>query len=244
MLNLTDIRQPIDYDYMASKGIFIIGTDTDVGKTLITASLGWKLSKKVNRVGMMKPFATGDKPYSGRYRSQDVSILCDSIGLTENEENVNPYYFPMPCSPFMATELLGLNQVDLNYALEKYEYLNKVYDYILIEGIGGLLVPLNSSSTLLDFIKLVDVEVIIVTTPKVGTLNHTMLTVNECVAHGISLKGIVINKMPAHPNLIELHTPNFVEKLTNLPVIGIVPLIEPLRYTIETFRIVSESLNF
>ena len=227
-----------------SKGIFIIGTDTDVGKTLITASLGWKLSKKVKRLGMMKPFATGDKPYSKRYRSKDVAILCDSIGLSENEENVNPYYYPMACSPYMATELLRLDQVDLNYALEKYKYLNKIYDYVLIEGIGGILVPLNSKSTFLDFIKLVNLDVIIVTTPRVGTLNHTLLTVNECLAKGVSVKGIVVNKMPVRPNLIELRTPYFIEKLARFPVIGIVPLIEPLTYTFETFRTVSENINF
>ena len=226
-----------------SKGIFVIGTDTNVGKTLITASLGWEISKKVKRLGMMKPFATGIKPYSCKYRSEDVAILCESIGLSENEENVNPYYFPMPCSPYMASEILRSNPVDLNFALEKYEYLNSVYDYVLIEGIGGLLVPLNGNSTLLDFIKLVNLDVLIVTTPKVGTLNHTMLTVNECLANGISLKGIVVNKMPSQPNLIELRTPYFIEKLTNIPVIGIVPHIEPLRYTIETYKRVSESIN-
>ena len=59
-----------------SKGIFVIGTDTNVGKTLITASLGWEISKKVKRLGMMKPFATGIKPYSCKYRSEDVAILC------------------------------------------------------------------------------------------------------------------------------------------------------------------------
>jgi len=144
----------------------------------------------------------------------------------------------------MAAELLQLDQVDLNYALEKFKYLNKIYDYILIEGIGGLLVPLNSNNTLLDFIKLVNLDVIIVTTPRIGTLNHTLLTVNECLANKISVKGIVVNKMPSEPNLIELCTPHFIEKLTKLPVIGIVPIIESLRYTIETFRTVSESINF
>lgn len=229
---------------MVSKGIFIIGTDTDVGKTLITASLGWKLLKKVNRLGIMKPFATGSKPYSKEYSSKDVAILCKSIGLNEDEKNVNPYYFPIPCSPYMATELLGLSQVDLNYALEKYYYMNKVYDYLLIEGIGGLLVPLNSSSSLLDFIKLINMEVIIVTTPKVGTVNHTMLTVKECLANGISLRGIVVNKMPTRPNIIELNTPHFIEKLTNIRVIGTVPFIKSFKYSTQTFKMVSDVLNF
>ena len=134
--------------------------------------------------------------------------------------------------------------MDLNYALEKFKYLNKIYDYVLIEGIGGLLVPLNSNNTLLDFIKLVKLDVIIVTTPKVGTLNHTLLTVKACLANGISVKGIVVNKMPPQPNLIELRTPYFIEKLTRLPVIGIVPLIESLRYSTKTFRRVSGSINF
>lgn len=226
-----------------AKGIFIIGTDTNVGKTLITASLAWMLSKRVNRLGIMKPFATGEKPYSKRYRSEDVAILCDSIGIVENEENVNPYYFPLPCSPFMAAELLKLNQVELNYAYEKYEYLTRIYDYILVEGIGGLLVPLNSKSTLLDFIKLVNLEVIIVTRPHVGTLNHTLLTVRECVANRIAIKGIIVNQMPSKPNEIEMRTPHFIETLTKIPILGIVPYIEFLTYTVEIFEKVSTSIK-
>ena len=224
---------------IVSKGIFIIGTDTNVGKTLITASLGWRLSRKINSIGIMKPFATGNKPYSKKYRSEDVAILCDSIGMIEAEENVNPYYFPMPCSPFMATELLKLKEVNLNYALEKYEYLTKVYEFILVEGIGGLLVPLNSESTLLDFIKLVNLEVILVTRCTVGTLNHTLLTVRECKANGINIKGIIVNKMPSQPNEIESNTPQFIEKLSQVPLLGIVPYFEFLTLNVETFKQIS-----
>ena len=225
--------------HMVSKGIFIIGTDTNVGKTLITASLGWMLSRKINNIGIMKPFATADKPFSKKYRSEDVAILCDSIGMVEAEENVNPYFFPLPCSPFMATEILKLKEVDLNYALNKYEYLSKIYDFILIEGIGGLLVPLNSESTLLDFIKLVDLDVIIVTRSTIGTLNHTLLTVRECRANGIDIRGIIVNKMSSQPNEIEANTPQFIEKLTKVPLLGVVPYYEFLTPNLKTFMKVS-----
>jgi dethiobiotin synthetase len=226
-----------------SKGFFIIGTDTNVGKTLITASLAWMLSTRVNKLGIMKPFATGGKPYSKKYRAEDVAILCNSIGITEEEENVNPYYFPLPCSPFMATELLKLDEVDLLYALEKYEYLRRIYEFMLVEGIGGLLVPLNRKSTLLDFIKLVNLEVIIVTRSTIGTINHTLLTVRECKANGIHIRGIIVNKMSSQPNKIESNTPQFIEMLTKVPVIGIVPYFDYLTFNIETFRKVSSLIK-
>lgn len=243
MLTPTTIKDSGELMHIVAKGIFIIGTDTNVGKTLITASLAWKLSKKVRKLGIMKPFATGEKPFSRKYKSEDVAILCNSIGLVEKEQNVNPYYFPLPCSPFMATELLQLNQVKLKYALEKYEYMAGIYDYILVEGIGGLLVPLNRKSTLLDFIKLVNLEVIIVTRPIVGTLNHTLLTVKECVTNRVTIKGIIVNMMPSKPNKIELQTPHFIETLTKVPILGIVPHIDFLSYTDETFKKVSSSIK-
>jgi dethiobiotin synthetase len=229
---------------IVSKGIFIIGTDTNVGKTLISASLGWKLSKKINKICMMKPFATGNGVYSKTFRSEDVAMLHKSIYIDELDENINPYYFPLACSPYMAAELLQMEQLDLDYALKKYEYLRGKYEFLILEGIGGLLVPLNSNSTLLDFIKLTKLEVIIVSTPFVGTLNHTMLTVKECKSNGISIRGIIVNKMPMLPNLIESRTPSFIEKLTMVPVIGVVPYLESFNYTDETFKTVSEFINF
>lgn len=227
-----------------SKGIFIIGTDTDVGKTLITASLAWKLSKDSKKVCIMKPFATGNRPYSKSYRSEDVANLYKSIDIDELDENINPYYYPLPCSPYMAAELLQLEQVDLNHALIKYEYLKEKYGFVLLEGIGGLLVPLNSNSTLLDFIKMVSLEVIVVSTPNIGTLNHTMLTVNECRSKGILIKGIIVNKMPNQPSQVELNTPSYIEKLTQVPLIGVVPYLERFQYTEETFEKVSNLIRF
>ena len=190
-----------------SDGIFITGTDTGIGKTLITASLAWKFSKSIRKICVMKPFATGVSIHSKHYNSEDLAILAKAIKLEEKQENLNPYFYPLPCSPFMASSLLNLHPPALGFAFEKFKFLQKKYDYLIVEGIGGVMVPLDNKNTLLDFIKLTKLGVIIVATPKLGTFNHILLSVKICQSNDIPIKGIVINKMPNHPSQIEEEVP-------------------------------------
>lgn len=226
-----------------ANGIFVIGTDTDVGKTLISSSLAWKFSKKMNKVGIMKPFATGSKIFSKKFRSEDVSILASSIGLRENDHKLNPFYYGLPCSPYMAATLLKQKPPSLKHAFKNFTLLAKKYDFIVVEGIGGLLVPLTKTKTLIDFIKLVNLEVIIVSLPKVGTINHTLLTINECVRNHIAIRGIIINKMPTKRNAIESQTPKYLKLLTDVPIIGIVPQLDYLNYDEKTLDLVSRKIR-
>jgi dethiobiotin synthetase len=229
--------------YGLTNGIFVIGTDTDVGKTLISSSLAWKLSKEMNKVCVMKPFATGSRIYSKKYRSKDVSILANSIGLQEDDHKINPFYYKLPCSPYMAAGILKQKPPSLNHAFKEFTLLAKKYDYIIVEGIGGLLVPLSKKKTLIDFIKLVNLEVVIISLPKVGTLNHTLLTINECVRNDITIRGIIINKMPTKRNTIETQTPKYLKLLTDVPIIGIVPELKCLNYDEKTFDLVSSKIR-
>lgn len=225
-------------------GIFVIGTDTGVGKTIISCSLAWKLSKKINRVCVMKPFATGSRIYSKKYRSEDVSKLTNSIGLEENDREINPFYYQFPCSPYMAAKILKQKPPSLNYALKKFKLLSEKYDFIVVEGIGGLLVPLNKKNTLADFIKLVDLEVLIVSLPRVGTINHTLLTVKECIRNNITIRGIIINRMPNKIDTIQGQTPQYLKLLTGIPILGIVPELERLTYDENSFNLISGKIHF
>lgn len=226
-----------------TSGIFVVGTDTDVGKTLISSSLAWKLSKKIKKVVVMKPFATGPGVYSKNFRSKDVSILASSINLQENDYEINPYYYQLACSPYMAASILKQEPPNLHHALRNLTRLSKKYDYIIVEGIGGVLVPLTKTKTLIDFIKLSNLEVILVTTPKVGTINHTLLTINECTRNNITIKGIIINRMPKKKSTIESQTPKYLKLFTNIPIIGIVPEIVSLNYNTKTFNTVSKRIR-
>ena len=96
----------------------------------------------------------------------------------------------------MASKILKMKSPSINIAFEKFKYLKKKYNFVLVEGIGGIMVPLNEKYNLVDFIKLTKLSVIIVTTPKIGTFNHTLLTVKICKDYNIPIKGIIFNKMP------------------------------------------------
>lgn len=225
-----------------TRGLFIIGTDTGVGKTLITASLSWKLSKKYN-ISVMKPFATGNKIFSKEYNSKDLAIISKSINLQEKQSLLNPSYYNLPSSPYMAYKLLNSRPPNLNLILKNINYLKNKYDLVLVEGIGGLMVPLNRKYTLLNFIKKTKLDVIIITTPRLGTLNHTLLTVKICELNSINVKGLIVNKMPSNPNIVELNTPRFLHELTNIPIIGTVPNLKNFRIGKKIFKSISDLID-
>jgi dethiobiotin synthetase len=226
-----------------SEGIFVTGTDTGIGKTLITASLAWKFSKIITKICVMKPFATGISEYSKKFRSEDLAILARAIKFEEKQENLNPYFYPLACSPHMASSLLNLPSPSLRYAIKKYKLLQKKYDYLLVEGIGGIMVPLNNKHTLLDFIKLTKLGVIIIATPKLGTFNHILLNVKICQSSGIPIKGIVVNKMPNHPSQIEAEIPTFIQEYTKLPILGVIPIMNNLKMNESTFSKISKLID-
>lgn len=226
-----------------SEGVFVTGTDTGIGKTLITASLAWKFSKGITKICVMKPFATGISEYSNKFRSKDLAILTKAIKIEEKQENLNPYFYPLPCSPHMASSLLNLPPPSLGFAIKKFKLLQKKYDYLLVEGIGGIMVPLNNKHMLLNFIKLTKLGVIIISTPKLGTFNHTLLTVKICQSSGIPIKGIVINKMPNHPNQIEAEIPTFIQEYTKLPILGVIPTINKPKMNESTFSRISKLID-
>jgi len=191
----------------------------------------------------MKPFATGISEYSNKFRSKDLAILARAIELEEKQENLNPYFYPLPCSPYMASSLLNLPPPSVGYAIKKFKLLQKKYDYLLVEGIGGIMVPLNTKHTLLNFIKLTKLKVVIIATPKLGTFNHILLTVKICKSSGIPIKGIVINKMPNQPSKIEAEIPSFIQEFTKLPILGVIPTLNKFKINESTFSKISKLIN-
>jgi dethiobiotin synthetase len=226
-----------------SKGIFVTGTDTGIGKTLVTASLAWKFSKTFNKICVMKPFATGRSEYSKEFRSKDLAVFARAIKFNEKEENLNPYFYPLPCAPHMASSLLNLPPISIGHAIKKFKFLQKKYEYLVVEGIGGLMVPLDRKYTVLNFIKLIKLGVIIVATPKLGTFNHILLSVKICQSNGIPIKGLVINKMPINPSQVEAAIPSFIQNYTKLPILGVIPTMKSLQLNESTFSKISKLID-
>ncbi len=199
------------------KSLFIAGTDTDVGKTCVTAALISMLKKTGKDVGFMKPFATGHKQNS-EFRSSDVESLASISKINDSDELLNPYFFSIPASPFTAAKKLNV-EIDLSLVYSAYDKLSSIHDYLLVEGIGGIMTPIKSDYTVCNLIKELRLSVIIVCDSKIGTVNHTMMTCKMCELYGIPITGIVINSVTKNGyDVNELS--DDLEELTGKPVLG------------------------
>ena len=141
--------------------LFVTGTDTDVGKTLVTAGIAAALKKMGKDVGIMKPFAAGTPQKIG-YKSEDVQLLAKAAQTNDPEELVNPYFFEIPASPFTATKTLGI-QLDVKIVLDSFKQLSSLHDIMLVEGIGGAMTPILKDYFVTDLIKEMNLETIIIT---------------------------------------------------------------------------------
>jgi dethiobiotin synthetase len=213
------------------RGVFVTGTDTGVGKTVFCAGLAWALKKRHIDVGIMKPFATANKVFSRRYKSEDTAVLARAAGAREADADLNPSFYNLAASPMMASSLTGKPPPAIDAVQESLRRLASKHEFLIVEGIGGIMVPLTVSSTVADFAKLADLPVLIVTRPGLGTLNHTVLTANACKDYGLRIAGIVVNSMPRIPDIVESNNPDALNKLTSVPVIGIIPKLRVPSYS-------------
>jgi dethiobiotin synthetase len=132
-------------------GIFVTGTSTGVGKTLVAAGLAWALRKQKIDVGVMKPFATANRVFSKRYRSQDTALLARASAVNDHDYDLNPFFYSIAASPLSATELKYGPPVDTEKALQKLKKLGRKHQFMIVEGIGGILVPLTENEFATDY---------------------------------------------------------------------------------------------
>jgi len=211
-------------------GIFVTGIDTGVGKTVVAAGLAWALRKRGLDVGVMKPFATADKEFSSKYRSRDTALLAKAASVAELDHELNPFFCAMASSPLMASKILRRPDPNIGGVVRAMKNLANRHDFLVVEGIGGIMVPLTENEFVADFAKQIGLPVIIVSQPRVGTLNHTILTVMACRQFDLNIRGIIINKMPKKPSIVEQETPKVIERQCKVPVLGILPYLKKNSY--------------
>ncbi|MCP2505785.1 MAG: dethiobiotin synthase [Nitrosopumilus sp.] len=207
------------------KSLFITGTDTDVGKTYITAGLAITLRKMSIDVGVMKPFAAGVAQKKG-YKSEDVEILSKSAQTHDPENLVNPQFFPIPASPYTAWKKLKIKP-KIPLVLSSFKKLSDMHEMVLVEGVGGILTPILKDYYVTNLIKDMKIPTIIVTRSKVGTVNHTLMTVKMCEKYKIPIKGIIINNFDDDGYPIN-QLKKDLEDLTKVKVLGSIPFINDM----------------
>ena len=202
------------------KPLFVTATDTDIGKTYVCAGLAYALKKLGIDVGIMKPFACGVKQKIG-FSSNDLTILANAAMVDDTEDIINPFFFPIPASPYTAAKNLGV-KIDVEHVMECFRKLDEIHDIVLVEGIGGIMTPILKDYAIIDLIKDLMANTIIVTSSKIGTVNHTVLTCNMCKNMNIPIKGLIINNFDSTGYPIpELERD--LSALTDLPVLCSLP---------------------
>lgn len=201
---------------------FITGTDTDVGKTYVTAGLAVTLRKMGINVGVMKPFAAGTAQRNG-FKSEDVEILSNAAKVDDPESLVNPQFFPIPASPYTAYKKLKIKP-KVSTVLTNFKKLSKLHDLILVEGMGGLMTPILKNYSIASLIKDMNIPTVIVTSSRIGTVNHTLMTCIMCKKYKIPIKGIIINNFENGYSVPQLKKD--LEDLTGVKVLGSIPFIK------------------
>ena len=207
------------------KSLFITGTDTDVGKTSITAGLAITLRKMSIDVGVMKPFAAGIAQKKG-YKSKDIEILSHVAEINDPENLVNPQFFPISASPYTAWKKLKIKP-KIPMILSSFKKLSNIHEMMLVEGMGGILTPILKDYYVTNLIKDMKIPAIIVTRSKVGTVNHTLMTVKMCEKYKIPIKGIIINNFDDGGYPIN-QLKKDLEDLTGVTVLGSIPFMNDM----------------
>jgi dethiobiotin synthetase len=239
---------------MIPKGFFITGTDTSVGKTVITGALVKTAQHLGFKAAAMKPIETGcQKTVDSRQHTvysneilipPDGKFLGEISGTEAPLDLITPVRFENPLAPFPASEREGL-PVDIAKIKNAFTTLASIYNVLIIEGVGGILVPITKDYSALDMARDFGLPVIVVARPGLGTINHTLLTVKVALEEGLAVAGVIINyTYPPEGTIAEHTNPAVLEKICPVPVLGIFPYLENLKAdTIEGAALKSLNLE-
>lgn len=215
------------------RGLFIAGTDTGVGKTFVAGGLVMALKNKGVDVGVFKPFESG---VSGGH--EDYKYLKKMASVDDPDDWICPNRFEEALAPAVAAECAGR---EINWCAMKdgFEALATRHSFLIVEGCGGLLVPLASGKTNIDLIRECDFPVLLVARLGLGTINHTLLSLECLRSHQIACAGVVLNQTTREKGIAEETNPEVLKDL-GVPVLGVIPF---LKYSPGAFETVLEMLR-
>ena len=190
--------------------LFISGIDTNIGKSVATACLYKKMLAEGIRVITQKLIQTGCTDLS-----EDIEMHRKIAGVPFSEEDKQgltcPYIFTHPCSPHLAAEIDG-QVIDISYLTACTGQLEALYDVVLLEGAGGLMVPLSREMLTIDYVAEQKYPVILVTSGRLGSLNHTLLSLEALKNRDMELHSIIYNQYPSSDKLIEADSLRFIRE--------------------------------
>lgn len=200
------------------ESIFIAGTDTGAGKTVIAAALAAALKLKGGSVGVMKPISCGGR--------EDAEFLARSAEVSDSLDLINPIFLKMPLSPNVAAKL-EKRSIDLKKIESAYKKLQKKYDYLIIEGCGGVLVPVRKNFKVVDLIPLLKAKTILVSRSGLGAINHSLLSLEALEKRHIKPIGVIFNRLKGGQlSIPERTNPEVVAQNSKIPSLGMFPYMK------------------
>lgn len=207
-----------------TKGIFITATGTDIGKTYISSLIVKKLRENGVNCGYFKPALSGAEIIEDKIIPGDCEYVLKRAGISLNPADYVSYIFKPAVSPHLAAEIEN-KPINLDKIKTDFERIKREFDYIVVEGAGGIACPFNLSQIKLmttDVIKALGLDIIIVASADLGTINYTLLTADYAKNHGINIKGIILNNYDEN-NFMHKDNKIQIEALTGVKVIATVP---------------------
>jgi dethiobiotin synthetase len=204
------------------RGLFVTGTDTGVGKSIVAAAACAALAERGERVAAFKPVVTGLAEPDGDF-PPDHELLAGAAGGGQSPADVAPYSYDPPLSPHLAAELAG-ETIEPAHLVATARALAADADVLVAEGVGGLLVPLTPGYLVRDLARDLSLPVVVAARTGLGTINHTLLTVEAARAVGLEVAGVVMTPWPAEPERIERSNRATVERLAGVVVSGLGPV--------------------
>jgi len=213
-------------DKSLKRGLFITGTDTGVGKTVVTAGLVRFARNHGLRCVAVKPVETGCSIQAGILYPEDGTLLRAASQEDLSIDECTPFRFSLPASPARAAAMEG-SRIFVSDLVEHVLAIAESHDFVVVEGAGGLMVPLEDHLMMIDFIERLGFPVLLVARTRLGTINHTLLSVEALRRRELTIAGIILSSLDEAPGPEEQFTRRDIERLAgNLPV-TILPHLGP-----------------
>ena len=205
-------------------GYFVTGTDTEVGKTLISGALILKLREQgINAIGF-KPVVAGTyQDATGKTLNEDVETLRIASNLGSNELSLCPYVLDQPAAPHLVAACQGL-KLEMGVMLQAFQIIQNQADCVVVEGAGGLLIPLNDQKDLSDFAKEIHLPIIVVVGMKLGCINHALLTYEAIKARNLTIAGWIGNALFTEMPFLQENLQTLKARMTT-PFLGLIPVL-------------------
>jgi dethiobiotin synthetase len=197
------------------RGVFVTGTDTEVGKSVVSAAACAALAARGERVAAFKPAVSGLDDEPGVF-GHDHELLASVANAGQSPEDVAPWRFGPPVSPHHAAELAGVQIEPLELVAAA-----RAHELLVCEGVGGLLVPITPGYLVRDLAVDLELPVVVAARTGLGTINHTLLTVEAARAAGLKVAGVVLTPWPDQPTDMERSNRATIERLADVPVSGL-----------------------